>query len=403
MVTGLGVLSAAGCGVEALWQAVCDARPGARLLETPRAAGGAVTFAGCPAAPVDWSGHPWQAMARRLDPSGQYALAAAHQAAEQAGLFRSAPEPHRLGVIMGSSRGPKSKREEAHALLAQGRRLKPTLAATTTLSAAPGALAQVLQALGPCWLVSTACASGAHALMQAAEQIALGHADVMVAGGADGPLNEALLSGLGAAGVLAEREGTPAQWFRPFGLGRSGFVPGEGAAVLVLESASSARQRGAVPLAVLGGWSALFAPEGLVGIAADGQGIARAMRAAVETAGLSPTEIGYINAHGTGTSANDLAEAAAIAEVFGEASPPCSSTKPITGHCLGATPVMEAVICIEALRRGELPPAFPVGGQDPACPVRLSPGGPQPALRHTLSHSAAFWGFQASLVLGKPA
>lgn len=350
------------------------------------------------------------------------ALWAAYAATRQAGILEereNSPDRLRLGVICGSSRGPMRKWEEAHGLLHAGRRMKATLAATTTLAAASGALAQVLEARGPSWSVSAACASGAFALAAAAEQIALGHADVMLAGGADQSLNAVVCSGLTAAGVMARGRENAAELCRPFCSDRTGLVPGDGAGMLVLESLSSARRRGVTPLAVLSGWGLGMDPEGLAGMDPGGAGLRRTMSGALALAGLQPGGIGYLNAHGTGTVTNDAAEAAAIAAVFGPEMPPCSSSKSITGHCLGATPALEAILCIEALRRRTLPPAFPVeaeekarhGGSDgdahaggaeshdPARGIRLSRGGPCAGLRHTLSNSAGFWGFQASLIL----
>lgn len=399
VVTGMGAVCAAGPDVSSLWQAVVEKRSPARWLELPLPQGGTLRAAGCALEPFDWKSHTWAAMARRLDPGGQHALRAAHQAAEQAQLFSRPPDRERLGVLCGTSRGPLQKWEEAHALLRAGRRMKPTMAATTTLASTTGALAQALNARGPSWLVSAACASGAFAIAAAAEQIALGHADLMLAGGADDALNAVIVSGLAAAGLLARGDEDPAKLCRPFCEGRTGLIPGSGAGMLVLESLASAQRRGVTPLATLSGWGLRMDSEGLAGMDPHGSGLQRTMHAALETAGLSPHRIGYINTHGTGTIANDSAEAAAIAAVFGADAPPCSSSKPITGHCLGATPVMEAILCIEALRRRALPPAFPCDSIDPACALLpFSQGGPGPEMHHALSNSAAFWGFHASLL-----
>ena len=158
VITGAGAVSAAGPDVTALWTAAADRISPARWLELPLPRGGTARFPGCAVAPFDWAGHPWSGMARRIDPGAQFGLRAAYQAAAQAQLLSAIPDNERLGVICGSSRGPKQKWEEAHELLRSGRRVKPTMAATTTLAAAAGALAQVLDARGPSWLVRTACA-----------------------------------------------------------------------------------------------------------------------------------------------------------------------------------------------------------------------------------------------------
>jgi len=402
VVTGLGAVSAAGPEVGGLWEAVAARRGLADWVAVDGQQGGQSRVAGCAVPALEWAGHPWRGMARRVEAGAQFALHAARQAGEQAELFNKTVAADRLGVICGTSRGPLGKWEEASQLWRSGRRMKPTLAATTTLAAGAGALGQVLEAQGPAWVVSAACASGAYAIAAAAEQILLGHADVMLAGGADESLNAVVLAGLEATGVLAREEGDPAGWCRPFGEGRTGLVPGSGAGMLVLESRSSARRRGVTPLAVLSGWSLGMDAEGLAGMDPSGSGLQRTMRGALARAGLEPDEIGYINAHGTGTVTNDAAEAAAIAAVFGPRTPPVSSSKSSTGHCLGATPALEAVLCVEALRRGLLPPAFPAATTDPACAaLTFSQGGAAPELRHVLSNSAAFWGVHASLVFSR--
>jgi 3-oxoacyl-(acyl-carrier-protein) synthase len=402
VITGLGAVSAAGPGVQALWEAVADRRVLAGWVGVDLPQGGTARVAGCAVPALDWKGHPWRGMARRVDAGAQYALHAARQAVEQAQLFDNPVAAPRWGVICGTSRGPLDKWEEASQLLRMGRRMKPTLAATTTLAAGAGALVQVLGAQGPSWVVSTACASGAFAIAAAAEQILLEQAEVMLVGGADEALNAVVIAGLEAAGVLARAERDPADWCRPFGEGRTGLVPGSGAGMLVLEALSSARRRGVVPLAVLSGWCTGMDPAGLAGMHPSGPGLQRTMRGALAMAGLEPGEIGYLNAHGTGTLTNDAAEAAAISAVFGPATPPVSSTKSITGHCLGATPALEAVLCVETLRRGVFPPALPETSTDPACAIlNFSPGGPDLQLQHVLSNSAAFWGFHASLIFSR--
>ena len=402
VVTGMGTVSAAGHGVREMWDAVAARRGLADWVDVNLPQGARRRFAGCAVRTLDWTGHPWRGMAQRVDAGAQYALHAARQAAEQAGLFGNPVAGDRLGVICGTSRGPLEKWEEASQLLRKERRMKPTLAATTTLAAGAGALVQVLDAQGPSWVVSAACASGAYAIAAAAEQILLGHADVMVAGGADESLNAMVLAGLEAAGVLAGGVGQPTMRCRPFGEGRTGLVPGSGAGILVLESLSSERRRGVRPLARLSGWSLGMDAAGLAGMEPSGAGLQRTMRGALAMAEIESANVGYINAHGTGTITNDAAEAAAISAVFGPHTPPVSSSKSITGHCLGATPALEAVLCVEALRRAVLPPAFPDKTEDPACAVlTFSEGGAAPELQHVLSNSAAFWGFHASLVFSR--
>lgn len=402
VITGMGAVSAAGLDVKALWQAVARKESSAQWLDLPQPGGGTMRVVGFPVPEIQWAGHPWAGMARRLDPAGKWALHAAWQAANQAKIFQQRVAPDRMGVICGSSRGPKAKWEEAHELMLRGRRVRPTLAATTTLAASTGALAQVLEAHGPSWLASAACASGAFAIIAAAEQIVLGNADIMIAGGADQALHSLVCAGLKAAGVLAKCDADPRDWARPFCADRTGLVPGDGAGMLVLESLSSARRREVEPLAILAGWGSAISPEGLAGMDARGCGLQRTMRSAMDMAGVSASEIGYINAHGTGTVTNDAAEAAAITAVFGESAPVYTSSKSITGHCLGATPAMEAILCLEALRANARPPAFPSNDREPALDLVSTSAKERHPLNNILSNSAAFWGFSASLLLTSP-
>jgi 3-oxoacyl-(acyl-carrier-protein) synthase len=266
----------------------------------------------------------------------------------------------------------------------------------TTLAAPTGAITHALNARGPSWSVSAACASGAFAIAAAAEQIALGNADTMIAGGSDDALHPLVTASLSAAGVLSHSA------CRPFLPDRNGLIPGSGAAMLVLESLSSATRRGATPLATLRGWSLLSAPEGMASIHPEGEGLQRAIHAALHTAALPASAIGLILAHGTGTSANDAAEAAAIRATF-PSPPPLVASKPITGHCLGATPVMEAILAIESLRRNLRPPSPLQGPSAPDCHgILLSHGNPFPPDQPlALSLAAAFWGFHAALLFSR--
>jgi 3-oxoacyl-(acyl-carrier-protein) synthase len=377
VVTGLGAVSVAGPGVAALWGAVMRGVPGARWV--------APEVAACPASPCVEG--PWRALARRMDPSGQLALQATAEAVAQAALEVS--DGLRCGVILGSSRGPIEKWAEAHAA---GPRLRPSIAAATTLGSATGAVAHALGAHGPTWLVSTACASGASAIAQAAEQIRLGHADVMIAGGADAPLHDDVLAGLRAAGVLADATRPLHEQCRPFCYDRSGLVPGSGAGIMVLESAHHAAQRGARVLGCLEGWGQTMEPAGLLGIEAGGLGMQRALRMALGS--LPQAEIDLVHCHGTGTIANDAAEAAALRKFFAGSPPTCVATKAITGHCFGATAAMEAIVSLMALQQKRWPRMSP-RGELPG--LRYADGSAAPALRQVMTHAAGFWGFHVAL------
>jgi 3-oxoacyl-(acyl-carrier-protein) synthase len=326
------------------------------------------------------------------------AWAAARQAQAEAGI-RGVFAPARIGVAVGTSRGPSSKLRESFEHLGS-QSYPPSLAAHSTFGAVAGALAQALELKGPAATMAATCASAAFAIGFAAEQILLGKADCMLAGGAEAPIEPFVLAQLHAAGVLASHAEARLAC-RPFSATRTGLVAGEGSAFLCLESAASARSRGVSPLAYLSGWAYSLDDSGRTGVQEDGSDAAQAMREALEVAGIHPEDVDYINAHGTGTRLNDPAEARAVASLFGPraASIPCSSTKPVTGHCLGATPALEAVLCIESLRRQVVLPTANCPDQDTECAINAETGGARPAaLRNALSNSLGFWGYRAALV-----
>jgi 3-oxoacyl-(acyl-carrier-protein) synthase len=251
--------------------------------------------------------------------------------------------------------------------------------------------------------VSAACASAAAAVGLAADQILLGRAEWVLAGGAEAPLHELCVKQLLAAGVLGSHP-DPRLACRPFDVSRNGTVLGEGAAFLVLESLASARRRGARVHARLAGWAAGADGRHCTAPREDGQGLLRVMQQALARAGATPSRLDYINAHGTGTRRNDPLEVVALRGLLGErlAAVPCSSTKPVTGHCLGAAAAVEAVVCVLALQRQTVPPTAACDRSDPECPIDVVPGEARPApLRLVMSNSLGFWGNNAALVFSR--
>lgn len=396
VVTGVGSFSAAGDGVEALWQAAMAGQGLATWRDFPIGAA-LERFAVC-GAPEPISEQPeWQKV-RRLDRSAQMAWLAADQAWRQARISGAYP-PARMGVMVGSSRGPVGKVGEALLRLAQPN-YPPSLSATSAFASLSGVLAQHFDLHGPGAMVSATCASAAIALGLAAEQILLGKVDAMLVGGAEAPLHPSILAQLQAAGVLGDHADA-AQACRPFDATRKGFVLGEGSAFLILESAHSAAARGATALARLSGWSLNQDHSGRSGVDETGASLSQVMARALALAGLAPEQVDYVNAHGTGTRLNDAAEAQALGTLFGPRAStlPCSSTKPITGHCLGATPALEAVLCVETLQRQRLLPTANCTQPDPLCPLNTRPSPvPDRRIAHVLSNSLGFWGYQAALV-----
>jgi 3-oxoacyl-[acyl-carrier-protein] synthase II len=254
----------------------------------------------------------------------------------------------------------------------------PSLAAHCTIASLSGALSVHFKTHGPCFTVSATCASSAAALALAAEQILLGTTDVVLAGGADASLDPIILAAARAAGILGSHD-DPAQTCRPFAKDRNGTTPGEAGAFLVLESERSAKQRGANIHARLAGWSVAAEGHQRTGISETARGLRQVIADALACSGFVPEQIGYVNAHGTGTRLNDTQEAKALRDIFPHGVP-VSSTKPVTGHCTGAAGALEAIITIAALQHRQLPPT-----------ANCLP----------LSNSSGFWGHNAALIFAR--
>ena len=397
VVTGVGGVSAGGNSADALWESARSATVHATWRDF-EFGDGTLRLPVCPAPDFDALLAPYH-RAKKLDRGAQMALAAADQAWKQSGLAEGGVSPERIGVFVGTSRGP-AERQAQSSEATMLSRLLPSFSATCTIGSFSGALAQYFAVYGPSSTVSTTCASGATAIALGAEQILLGLADVMLVGGADASLHPLIVAPLNAAGVVGSHE-DPAKTCRPFDRTRNGMCMGEGAGMLVLESTRSARARGAKPLGRLIGWSKGVENAGRAGVGQGGAMLANTINRAMHAAGISPGAIDYLNTHGTGTVVNDVAEATAIHKVFGDAgaTPPCSSTKPVTGHCLGATPALEAIICLQALLHQVIPPTANCEDPDPACAIDAVPLRARgAALKTVMSTSLGFWGSQATLI-----
>jgi 3-oxoacyl-(acyl-carrier-protein) synthase len=389
-ITGLGAFCAAGTDADALWNSALAGKSFAtrEVFEDKR------THAVCRAPAIARS---LPKLLRTADRAAQLAWAAASEGLEQAGIDPHA-NPDRIGLAIGSSRGPAEKLESAYEQSRRAR-CKPTALVSASFGSLAGALAQSFGIEGPATVLSSTCASAALAIGWAADQILLGRADLMLAGGTDAPLTPSLLAQLDAAGITGHHD-DPAQICRPFAADRTGIVPGEGAGFLIMETLAHAIDRGARPLAILSGWACGTDTTGRTDIDPEGAGLARTIRAALSAARLQSGDIDHINTHGTGTPQNDLGESRAIESVFGTGTP-CVSTKPVTGHCMGATPALEAAICIQALLHQTLPPATASAPRDPQCRIRLEASPSQARLAHILSNSSGLWGAHAALVFSK--
>jgi 3-oxoacyl-(acyl-carrier-protein) synthase len=395
VVTGMGSFSVAGDSVEALWKKAVAGRSLAAWRNFTNGNGNSC-FAVCSAPAVDVS-RPELRSVRKLDRSVQMAWLAANQALEEARLA-NVYAPERIGIMIGSSRGPLGKRIEF--VRKNNGKITPSMVSDSAFGSLTGALAQSFKLRGPGASVSATCASAAVAIGLGAEQILLDRADAMLVGGTEAPLHPALLEQLRATGVMGFHEEAE-QTCRPFDVARNGIVVGEGSAFFVLESARAAAARGVEALARLAGWSLTLDNCGRTGVDHEGSALVHTMRQALQLARFCPNDIDYINAHGTGTQLNDSAEAQAVKTLFGTEAKnvSCSSTKPITGHCLGATPALEAILSIEALRRQIIPPTANCSSQDPACDINVQVLTAQPAqLSAAMSNSLGFWGYHASLI-----
>jgi 3-oxoacyl-[acyl-carrier-protein] synthase II len=336
-----------------------------------------------------------------MDRGTALALRVAGQAAAMARVD-SAVNPQRLGIYWGSGMaGAHTFDLSCEALYAQHRRLRPTNVVTTMPNAPAAEIALLLKAQGACLSFACACASSAVAIGEALHAIRSGRLDVAVVGGSESMLSPGVIASWQAMRVLAPAGETPAIACKPFDLHRSGFALGEGAAALVLESADHALQRGVAPLAVLSGYGT--SSDGVHITNPDIGGQVRAMRAALADAGLEPSDIGYINAHGTATQAGDVAEANSIQDVFGPQGVPVSSTKALHGHLLGAGGAVELVIALRSLHHRRLPIAAHVSAQDPRIPLRLvtKTDAAAPDLQHVMSNAFAFGGTNAVLIASR--
>jgi 3-oxoacyl-[acyl-carrier-protein] synthase II len=404
VVTGLGTINPCGLDVETTWTALCEGRSGTGLLTRFDAEGWASRIA-AEVKGFDGVERFGRRHVRRLGLFMQYALAAGDEAMERAGFARGGtwPVSERLGVYVGSGIGGIPEIcAGAETVRTEGvRRLSPFFIPTSLINLASGQLAIRLGAKGPSVCVATACAVGNHAIGEAWRAVRDGSADVIVAGG-----TEAAISPLGYGGfmnmkALSRRNHDPEHASRPFDAERDGFVMGEGAGLLVLEALEHAEARRAPILAELVGYAATTDAHHITAPAPAGAGAARCIKAALATAGIEPTDVAYVNAHGTGTPANDPAETAAIRAVFGPWADrlAVSSTKGVTGHLLGAAGGVEAIATVMALRTGIVPPTANLRTPDPACDLDyVADGARELRPEVAVSNGFGFGGTNAVLV-----
>ena len=403
VVTGMGLVSPVGLDVEASWRRLIAGESGIGPIGRFDAACHDTRIAG-EVKGFDAAAVVGAKAARRTDRFVQLAMAAAREAVTQAGLEVDATNADRVGVIIGSGIGGiESLEHGARTILERGpSRVSPFLVPMLIADMASGEVSIWLGAKATNWAPVSACATSAHAIGESAEIIRRGEADVMVTGGAEAPVTPLSVAAFGNMKALSRRNDEPRRASRPFDKERDGFVIAEGAAIVVLEAAEHAEARGARAFGEVAGYGSTADASHITQPAPAGEGAARAMRLALRQAGLEPSAIDYINAHGTSTPLNDAFETQAIKSVFGDhaARVAISSTKSMTGHLLGAAGALEAIVCLKAIAEAVVPPTINLDNPDPECDLDYVPHtARQMTVRAALSNSLGFGGHNACLVL----
>ena len=404
-VTGLGCVSPVGNSVEETWQALLAGKSGAAAITQFDASHHKTKFA------AEVKGFDGPALfgareARRMDRFTQFAMAAALEALEQAGFSIDESNRDRVGVLIGSGIGGIiTLLEQAEVMRERGPdRISPFLIPMMIADSAAGMVAIRLGARGPNMALATACATGSNAIGEAAEMIRRGTVDVMIAGASEASIVAVAMGGMNVMGALSTRNDDPERASRPFDKDRDGFLMGEGAGILLLESLEHAQARGANILCEVSGYGTSDDAYHVSAPAENGAGAALSMQYALDDARLKPAEIGYINAHGTSTPLNDKSETAAIKTIFGEHAYhiPISSTKSMTGHLLGASGAVEAIVCAKVFEENILPATINYETPDPQCDLDYVPNQTRQAIPdHIMSNSFGFGGHNATLVMSR--
>lgn len=388
VVSGLGIVSPVGCDTGSFWQALltgsghfgeASTQPGkgirvAEIRDQGFMEGLGLSPSAC-------------------DRNALFAVAAARQALGAAGLGTGLPHPERVGVILGNSAGGQCSTDDQYArLYTQNRRPHPMTVAKVMVSSSASWVSMATGATGPCFVTSSACASSSHAIGTAMQFLRAGLADIVIAGGTEAPLSAGTLLAWDAMKIMSRTA------CRPFAAGRDGLMLGEGAGVIVLETEAHARGRGLTPKVEAAGFGS-SADAGDI-VAPNVDGMTRAMTLALADAGLNAGDLAYVNAHGTGTRANDRAETQALKQLFGDrAVPPTSSIKGVTGHALGAAGAFEAIATVMAIENGIAPPTANFDAPDPECDIDCVPNQARPMpIPVAMSNSFAFGGLNTALI-----
>lgn len=402
VVTGIGVVSPLGLDRKSTWNALMAGESGIGRITSFDTEGFQTTIA-AEVKGFDPETYVGKKQARRMDRFVQLAAAATIEAVEHSDLKIVPENSTRISVMISSGIGGIMTLSEQIGVLNQRgpSRVSPFLVPMMLPDMASGQVSIMLGAKGPNYSTVSACSSGADAIGQAFEVLQQGDADVVFAGGAEAAICPIGVAGFNACMALSTRNDDPKAASRPFDVDRDGFVLGEGAAVLVLETMDHAISRGAKPIAELVGYGTTADANHITQPAPEGEGASRAMRIALKKAGLQPEEISYINAHGTSTPLNDKYETMAMKGVFSERaySIPISSTKSMTGHLLGASGALESAISVMAIAKSAIPPTINLDNADPDCDLDYTPNvARQGTVRAAMTNSFGFGGHNASLV-----
>ena len=405
VVTGMGMLTPLGVGTEANWRALCQGKSGVGPVTHFDAGQFRTQIAGEVKGfdPLDFIDRK---LARRGDRFIHFALAATRMALEDSGLKITSANDERVGVSVGTAMGGIESIEKNHELLIKGARqqISPFFVPSFLCNMATGQVAIEFGAKGANMCTVTACASGTHAIGDAAIVIQRGEVDAMIAGGTEAAIRPLVFAGLDPLKVMSARNDAPERASRPFDKGRDGFIIGEGAGMVILEELESAQERGAKIYGEVLGYGLNSDAYHITAPDPDGAGAASCMRLALEDAGISPDQIGYINAHGTSTALNDLSETKAIKKVFGERSHkiPISANKSMMGHMWAGAGVAEAIASLLTINEGIIPPTINYETPDPECDLDYVPNEARRAeVNIVLSNSFGFGSTNGCLILGK--
>jgi 3-oxoacyl-[acyl-carrier-protein] synthase II len=405
VVTGIGMISPLGIGNEPNWQGLIEGRSGIGLITKFDASAYPCRIAGEVRGfnPEDFIE---KKEVKKSDTFIHYAIAATHMAFEDSRLDMSKEDGDRVGVIIGSGIGGLPLIEEMHKkLLDRGpSRISPFFIPGLIVNLAAGQVSIRYGAKGPSSAPATACATGAHAIGDAMKIIRYDEADVMIAGGTEAVVSPLAVGGFSAMRALSTRNDDPQRASRPWDLGRDGFVMGEGSGIVILEEREHAIARGAKIYCEITGYGMTSDAYHITSPSEDGDGMARVMGRALKDAGLQPSDIDYINAHGTSTQVGDKTETVSIKRLFGEQAykVAISSTKSMTGHLLGAAGGLESAVAAMVIQTGMIPPTINYETPDPECDLDYVPNvARQAKITHVLSNSFGFGGTNATLIFSK--